>query len=142
MTRNAKPSGLAITIPGGLAVGGAASLGVTLAGSALLAKLVDLEQISWNRIGYGVMAVVILSAWVGAATAAGKIKRRRLLCCCLAGCVYYGILVAITALFFGGNYSGAGETALLVICGSMLGVLLCFPVKKPSGITKTKIRNR
>lgn len=142
MTRNAKPTGLSVSIPAGLAAGGMMSLGVTVAGTAVLAKLLDMNWMDQGKIGYAIMVMIILASWLGAITAADKIKRRRLLCCALAGCVYYGTLLAITALLFGGQYSGAGETALLVICGSMLGILLRFPAQKSPKRGKTKTRNR
>lgn len=141
MTMNQKPTGLASPMPGGLAQGGMVSLGMTLILCAVLAKLLDSQMLPQENTGYGIMIIVVLSAWSGAAFASGRIRRRILMVCALSGVIYYGILLSITALFFGGRYSGAGETALLVICGSMLAFLLRIPHKSGVKRRKVKIRN-
>ena len=41
--------------------------------------------------------------------------------------VYFIVQLVMTGLFFGGKYSGVGETGLLIFCGSMLGVFIKQP---------------
>ena len=91
--------------------------------SAGLAALIGGERIPEESVGYGVMVILTLSSFSGAMAAAGRIRRRRLLICLLSAGIYYGILLAMTALFFGGQYSGAGVTALMVLCGAGLAIL-------------------
>ncbi len=124
MTAKRKTTGTTMSMPGGLAMGGLVSLGITLAGSAILAWLVDEEMMAMESIGYGIMVMLLGASFLGAVTAYGKIRRRRLLVCAASGLVYIGILLSITALFFGGQYSGVAVTVLLVLAGSVAAGML------------------
>ncbi len=126
MTTTKKPSGRASSMPGGLAAGALAELLMTVGLAALGAKLIDLGYFQENAIGYFAMGILLLSSFVGAVIAAGRIKRRRLLVCILSGAVYFGMLLSMTALFFGGQYSGVGVTAIMVLCGVGLSILAGF----------------
>ena len=123
MVANRKVTGKAASMPAGLAAGGGVSLGLTVALAALVAKLVDGGTLGEGSIGYCAMGILLLSALAGAAVAVGRIKRQRMLVCSLSGAVYYGLLLAMTAMFFGGQYKGMGVTALMVLCGCALAVL-------------------
>ena len=123
MVMNRKVTGKASTIPGGLAIAGAVSMGITLILAVLAAKLVDSEVIPESGIGYLSLGILLLSSMTGAATAWGRIKRQRLAVCLGAGAVYYVLLLSLTALFFGGQYQGMGVTGL-VIAGGCCCVLL------------------
>lgn len=112
------------SMPGGLAVGGGVSLGVTLLLSAVLAWLLHRESMAMENIGYGILAMLLLASFLGAETAFGQIRRQRLLVCGLSGLIYFALLLSITALFFGGQYSGVGVTALLILAGSGAAALL------------------
>lgn len=111
-------------MPAGLAIGGAVSLGITLLGAAVLAKLVDQETLAWENVGYGVMVVLLLASFLGAMSAWGRIRRQRLLVCAVSSAIYFGLLLSITALFFGGQYEAVGVTAALVLAGSIAAWLL------------------
>lgn len=138
MVIDRKVTGKAMSIPAGLALGGLGSLAVTLIFSAVLAKLVDAEAVAEESIGYGVMAILLLASFAGAMVSFRRIKRQRLLVCMLSGVVYFGILLSITALFFGGQYEAVGVTGLLVLCGSATAALL--GVREKRGGRKQKIR--
>lgn len=138
MTINAKATGTASTIPAGLAAGALASGTMTLLGTLAAAKLIDMEIVAWSQAGYAVLVILLLSAWMGAMVAAGKVKRRRMAVCMGSGAVYMLMLLAVTALFFGGKYSGVGETALLILCGSMVAVFMGEPGKRRRKTVKTK----
>lgn len=125
---------------GGLAAGAATNMAVTAAGAAVLAKLISGEVIPQSGTGYGVMAVLILGAWTGAMIAKHKIRRRKGVVCMASAGIYFGLLLLITALFFGGRYSGVGETALLILCGAGLALITGAgrkPGRKPK---KLKLR--
>ncbi len=142
MVVNRKPTGRASAMPAGLATGALTAVGVTLAGAAVLAKLIEAGGIAENSSGYGIMMILLAASWLGSVVACRKIKRQLLAVCLMSGAVYFGILMLTTALFFGGRYSGVGETALLIICGSMLAVLWEFRGKRTSKRPKIKGRNR
>ena len=131
MTVNQKVTGKAVSIPVGIAIGCAVSLLITVLGSVMVAKLISDEVLVDTAIGYGAMMIVLLASALGAAISATKTKRLRLQVCLLAGAVYYGALLAVTALFFGGQYQGMGVTALLVLAGTGTVILLGAREKKP-----------
>ncbi len=141
MTVNRKPTGRASAIPAGLAFGGAVSGAITILGALLTAKLMDAQVLQWHQSGYAVLLILLISAWAGAVMAAGKIKRQRFVVCLGAGCVYFLMLMITTALFFGGQYSGVGETGLLILCGCVLGIFTGFQGKSRRKHRKTRIRN-
>lgn len=133
MTVRQKRTGIALSMPTGLAWGAMSSLGVVLLGTAITAKLIDSEIIKWSDSGYLILVTLILAAWLGGMISFRKIKRQRVAVCMMSGTLLFLLLMVITALFFGGQYSGVGETALLILCGSLLAI--------PSGNGEKK-RNR
>ena len=66
MVTNGKRTGMATGFPKGLALGTLAALGSTLALSAGLAALIGGGAIQEGNLGYGVMALLFLSAALGA----------------------------------------------------------------------------
>lgn len=112
------------SIPEGLTIGGIISLGITLAGTALLATLIDRQIMDMEQVGYGILVMLLIGAFLGALASYRSIRRRRLLVCLASGGVYLGLLLCITALFFGGQYSGVGTTAVLILAGSAAAALM------------------
>ena len=119
-------------------MGALTSLGITLVGSAGLAWLIHRERMEMEQVGYGTLGMLLLASFLGAMTAWRKIRRRRMLVCAASGAVYLGILLAIPALFFGGQYSGVWATVLLVLAGSLTAGLL--GLRQGRGVAKRKIR--
>lgn len=142
MTVNRKTTGTASSIPAGLASGALVSIGMTLAGAFLTAKLLDSQILKWDNCGYGVLVILLISSWAGAVVTASKVKRKRLVMCLASGGIYFILLMISTALFFGGKYSGVGETGLLIFCGSMVGLFSGFPGKNRRKRRKIKVANR
>ena len=120
MTSNQKPTGRAMSMPGGLAAGGLRAILVTVLTAAILAKLIEREILKEESIGYGVMLLLTAASLTGAMTAVHRIRHQRILVCAASGILYWGILLAITAIFFGGQYEAVAETGLLILCGSAL----------------------
>jgi len=110
-------------------------------GAALLAKLMDLGKLRPENLGYGIMVLLTMASMAGAATAWRRIRRRKIMVCLLSGIIYYAELLLITALFFGGQYQGAGETGLMVLCGCMLPILTPKMGKSRAAQRKFRIRN-
>ena len=137
-----KKKGKAVSMPRGLLTGTLYALAVTLAGTGITAKLVDMEVLVPEKIGYAIMVLLIAAAWTGATASGRSIRRRILMVSLLSGGCYYTMLLAITALLFGGQYQGAGETALLILCGSLLPVLLQPNGRSARKGRKLKMRNR
>lgn len=117
-------TGRTLSIPAGMGVGLGVSLGITAAAIAVLAKLVDTQTLAWENVGYGIMVMLLAASFFGALTAYGKIKRQRLMVCLLTGAAFFGFLLSMTALFFGGQFDGVLYTFLLVLAGSSAAGLL------------------
>lgn len=132
MRHNRKIKGTATGIPAGLAIGALISLIITMAGAAVMAYLVLNETVGESGIGYASMIVLFIGAAMGAWGAYSSIKKQRLQICLMSAGVYYLILLAITALFFGGQYQGLGVTALVVLIGTQ--VVAFFPGKESAKI--------
>ena len=124
MIINRKATGRASSMPIGVLAGGACAFAGTMLTSAVLAKLVDMEIIPQDKIGYGIMVLLLLCAFLGANEACRRVKRQYLIVSAISAGFYYSMLFSVTALFFGGQYSGMGVTAVLVLCGSLLAVFL------------------
>ena len=134
MGTNRRVTGRAMSLPAGIAVGVCVSLGMTLAGAVLLGVLMDGETLQMNSVGYGSMVILLVSSMAGPLVAKSLIKHRALLVCVASGAGYYLTLLAMTALFFGGQYQGMGVTLGLVLAGAGTATLLS--VKRKNSITK------
>lgn len=124
MVANRKVTGTAKSMPGGLALGWAISFGFTILGAMVFASLISKELLREDMIGYCAMVILLVASMLGAAVSVGAIKRRRAYVCGLSGMIYYATLLSMTALFFGGQYQGMGVTALLVLAGVGMVLLL------------------
>lgn len=124
--------GKAGTIPVGIAFGLLVSLTVTLVGAALLAYLIAAEKLGADGVGWGAMVILAAASALGTWTAVIRILRRRLMVCGICAAGYYLLLLGMTALFFGGQYEGMGVTALTVLGGSGIVLLLETLGKKGS----------
>ncbi len=138
MVVNKKVTGTASSIPAGVAFGCGISVMISVAGAMVFAKLIDIQVLPENAIGYSSMVILLISAFAGAWTANAKIKRRKMLSCLTCGAVYYCVLLAMTALLFGGQYQGMGVTALLIGAGSVCAIILEFPKRKQRSGRKRK----
>lgn len=142
MTANRKVTGKANSIPGGLAVSAAMSMLITLAVVAIGGYLLSKEIVAQEQIGYCSMVALLAGSVLGAVTAAQKIKHQKLLVGVLNGVVYYLMLLALTALFFSGQYQGMGVTLLLVLGGSVVGAILANREPKNRNPYRRKKINR
>ena len=137
-----KQSGRAVSMANGLISGISTAMAFVLLCSLVTAKLLETEILEQSKTGYAVMISLIAASWIGAAISENRIKRKRGIVCILSGICFYGILLASTALFFGGQYDGAGETALLIGCGSMLSLILNPNGRNVKNRRRIKIPNR
>lgn len=126
-----RKTGRAVSLPAGILTGALTGLAVSVAGAVIAGKMLDLEWIPMSSLGYGAMVILLVSSYFASRTAWTRVKHRRALVSLGAGGSYYLMLLAMTALFFGGQYSGMGVTALLVLAGSGSSVLAGLYRKQP-----------
>ncbi len=133
MITDRKATGRAKSIPMGLAIGWVVSMALTLTAAVILTYLVLNETMQESVIGAAGMVVLPLSAALGALTSASMVKRRWMQICIGAGGIYFLTLLGMTALFFGGQYSGVGVSALLIFCAvAVVGALGLKGEKRPT----------
>lgn len=142
MVINRKVTGKAMPLPAGLGLGLGISMVITLAAVGILAGMVLKGTVGENAIGYGAMLIVPLSAALGALAAALAVKHRWLIVCAGVGGLYFVTLLSITALFFGGQYSGIGTIALLILLGVGVAGLVGLRGEKKQFKPKKKYRTR
>ena len=139
MQSSGKITGKSMSVPGGLVLSGTISMGITLLISILLAKLLDSQKLGWEQTGYWIMVMLFAAAFAGGKVGIAAIKRQRLAVSAMCGLLYWGLLLCMTALFFGGNFNAVPETALIIIAGSGCAAMVSLPQKKGRG---RKIRKR
>lgn len=125
-------------IPKAIGLSVVISVAITIACAAIGALLIDMEKIGENSIGYLQVATLLLSSIAGAWIAVSIAKQKRLPVSLAFGAAYFASLIAITALFFKGQYSGVGETALIILAGVVTVTL--FGLKGDKKIRKRAIR--
>ncbi len=131
-----------ISKPASIALGIAMSVGVTMLGSLVLAWFVSKETLPEENLKYAVMLVTIASSVIGGLVATARAKERKLLISVLSGVGYYIVLLACTALFFEGQYSGLGLTGLLVLLGSVIVGIFKNRGRTATGNRRHKVPNR
>ena len=92
-------------------------------GAAVLAKLLDMEILQIEKVGYGIMLIHLLAVFLGSKSAKAGAGKEGALATVITAVGYYLILLAVNALFFGGGYSGLGFTALLVTGSAAAAIL-------------------
>ena len=124
MTTSILGSGKTKSVPAGLALAAAVSLCVTAVISAGIAYFIHAETITWSQAGYWILGMLLAASFLGAKSAYAAVRRQRLLVSLLSGLVYWGLLLCVTALFFGGDYEAVGETAGIILAGTGCAALV------------------
>ena len=136
MKKNSRGSGRAMTVPGGLAYSGMQSLGLTILLSGMTALSLHKGFLPIEKSGYVVMMILFFVAVTGGITTAYRIKHQILAVCIASGIVYFLILLSITAIFFGGQYCGVGETGIVIAAGTLTAAVISL--KKASWSAKKR----
>ena len=114
-----------------IVVGACMAMVIALALCALGAVLLATERAGEGSAGIIVVITLILSSAIGAVIALRKARRQMLLVSLGTGGVFFLLLLACTAMFFGGQYRALGVTALTVFAGSSCAALLALRGDRP-----------
>lgn len=98
--------------------------------AAILAKLVDMETLKMENIGYGILIAHLCAVYLGARVAMTGAGKEGTTAAGITGALYFLVLLLVNGLFFGGEFAGLGTTLLLVAAGVGL-VLLTGHGRKP-----------
>lgn len=126
----AKPTGRATSTPKGLLWGTGVCMISTVMMAGILAGLIERKLVQQGYLGYGVMILLPVSAFLGAMVSHRKIKRKKFIVSMATGILYFIMLLLVCALFFGGNYAAVPETGIMIGCGALLYAIFELPNKK------------
>lgn len=126
--------GLAVSVPVGLGISLSITAILTITATAIIAILINNETIKWSGVGFWIMAVLLISSFLGGKAAIYTIKTQRFLVSFMSGGLYWAFLLCITALLFGGNYCSVWETGVLITAGSITAALIHVPQTNKIGI--------
>ena len=113
-----------MSIPAAVGVGTVISTIVMLIGAIVIALLISNELISDQSMDYGVLALTMLSAILGCSVSNVVAKRRLLIVSVCTAVTFLLVLISITAIFYGGQYSAIPVTALVILGGGVSSVLI------------------
>jgi len=133
MTTTIKHNGKAKSIPGGMAIATAVSMITTFLLSGLIAYGLHTEKMTWEQAGYWIMGMLFSASFLGSKCAYAAIKHQRGLLAVMHGVIYWGMLLCLTALFFGGQFSAVWETGGIITAGCGTSLLIASTKKKNYG---------
>ncbi len=133
MTTKIKHTGRASSISSGIAVAASASMVTTIVLSGIIAGFLNNEKITWAQAGYWIMGMLYLASFIGSKFAISTIKRQRIVVSIMSGALYWGLLLCITALLFGGNFGAVWVTFGIIVAGSGSAAILSMPTGQKYG---------
>lgn len=128
------------SIPVGLAISWAVQLSLTMGLCLLLAALILSGKAGQEALGYSVPAILIVSAYMGAAVSCKLVGHHNLILCLSSAALYLGTLLAIALLFFDREIGAFWITVLLTLGGAMAAMLICSAPKGSRGARRKKRR--
>lgn len=135
MNQTVRYTGKTRSIPAGLAISAGVSMGITLILSAGIAYGLNAERMTWEQAGYWIMGMLFAASFLGGKSIYAAVRRQRLAVSILSGVLYWGLLLFLAALFFGGEFQAVGVTAGIIFAGSMVSALIS---RSDSGKRSTK----
>ena len=112
------------SIPLSILVGIGASILLTLIVAAIAALLLASERIGIHAVSAIASITVATAAGIGSWVSAKLAEKQRMQVCLITGTGYFLLLLAMTALFFGGSYGQVPVRLLFVLLSSaFVGIL-------------------
>ena len=137
-----KRKGMAVTGLGkSVMTGTGVAVSVSLVISMVITTMLNCGKITDVGMGYGVMTMLLLASYSGGYTACKLRKEQRLSNSLLTGAMYFAILAAITVLLFDGKFRGAGESAVVIVCGCTLAAMWTSRSIRNGKLRKFKFSN-
>lgn len=88
--------------------------------AAMLSALILNGSIPERRMKYFVLALIVISVFLGTVIGRKGAEEYRKTVCIITGITIFCFMLLVTAILFGGEYTGVGETGLLILCGCTL----------------------
>ena len=125
----------------GVLWGATISFVVTLLLCMVIAVILNNEKMAESNVGYGVLVILHLASYMGSYTACRMVGKQRLMVGLLTGATYFGTMMIVTAIAFGGEYHGISATVMLILCGNILAAMWTSRDKTKGKRRKLKISN-
>ena len=129
-------------LAGGLALGAGVCMVMTLTLTAGGAAVISAGTLPESAMGYIAMIVLFLSSLAGTTVGAAGMNEKRLYICLSIVALYFAMLLAMTALFFGGQYDGVGASVLMLLPGAILGAMVGKGKGRYTNLRRSKIKRR
>lgn len=123
-------NGKASTVASSMVMAGLTSMFTTIIATAVITNFIHTEKIAWNHAGYWIMVMLFISSFIGGKYAIYAAQMPKMIISLMSGLLYWGLLLCITAIFFGGNFESVWETAGVILAGCGCSALLGLPNSK------------
>ncbi len=121
-------------------IGVSISILVTLVGVFIMSLLISNETVSNDTIGYFVLIVTLISSMLGGVSAIAIAKRKFVIVCLSTLIAFALALISVTAMFYGGQYSGVPVTLLIIFCGGICSVMIASKMIGRQKIHRKKVK--
>ena len=130
------------TLTGRLVMGAAVCIMMTLILTAVSAAVISAGRLPETATEYVAMIILLSGSLAGAIAGAGKKKEKRLYVCLMIAALFFAILLAMTAAFFGGQYRGIGVSVLMLLVGAFAGAMVGQGKGRSGNLRRSKNRRR
>lgn len=130
------------TLTGRLVMGAAVCIMMTLILTAVSAAVISAGMLPETTTEYVAMIILLSGSLAGAIAGAGKKTEKRLYVCLTIAALFFVILLAMTAAFFGGQYRGIGVSVLMLLVGAFAGAMVGQGKGRSGNLRRSKIRRR
>ena len=100
------------------------TLVVMMISISVMAALMESTKINESAVGYYVVFIHLISILSGVRTVLRKQNEHKLYTSLFLGLLYWVMLLAMTALFFGCQYQGISVTIAVVMTGCVIAVIM------------------
>ena len=115
MVRQARGKGKIPVIPAAVGIGLGAAWILTILGAVVMTFALAGETISIDSMGFGIVVILFVSTFAASMVATWYAKGKKMQISLITAGVYFLTLLAMNAIFFGGEYRGVGVYLLVVI---------------------------
>lgn len=134
-------NGFACSIPAGLAIGTLYAIIWTILMTMGISYAIICKWMPEDNIGYCAMLILFTASFIGAITSIKKIKHQKMMAAIATGIIFWGVLLGITGICFGGHYAAIPESASMILIGSLSATFLYRQEKKKNVIKKRHLKS-
>ena len=123
-------------------IGGALGVLFSILCALLLTWLISSERLGQGGVDTGSLVILLVGSAAASVVSTLLFREKRLLVCVLSAVCFALIMLAMTAVFFGGQYSGLLPSGLVILAGSGCVCILGAVPQKKHNHGRRKVKNR